>query len=120
MVRPKASTHNLEVGAAFAELLTIRTSSGGTDSDLLRCVYCVGQMSVYNALASFVPDICRYNSEKSPQNRRAMTEIELNKFLKTQAGWKCARRQARSDSVAFRKLVWFEFYVHTDVPPPPL
>jgi hypothetical protein len=120
MVRPKASSHNLEVGAAFAELLTIRTSSGGTDSDFLRCVYCVGQMSVYNALASFVPDICRYNSEKSPQNRRAMTEIELNKFLKTQAGWKCARRQARSDSVAFRKLVWFEFYVHTDVPPPPL
>jgi hypothetical protein len=106
MVRPKASRRNLDIGIAFAELISSQSSKKEVDNLDKPAIYCTGSMSIFDALASLAPSQCREMLDKTPSNRQALAAIELNKALK-RMGWKAKRKQESVDGERFRPTVRF-------------
>ena len=75
-MRPKASQHNLQLAAAFADCLTVRRDESIVDT---AAIHCKGPASLFAALQAGIPEVvctgtgCRLNG--------SISEIELNKFL---------------------------------------
>jgi hypothetical protein len=101
MVRPKASTYNLAAGAAFAELITKHSTE---PPDSFENVDCMGAMSIFGVLKSMLPQLCRDVGDIDTQNRRALTMLELNKFLK-RMGWTKSRIYKRFQETSRRPWV---------------
>jgi hypothetical protein len=101
MVRPKASTYNLSVGAAFAKLVTKHSND---PPDPFQNVECVGAKSIFEGLSFFLPELCRDADDKYTRNRNALTMLELNKFLK-RMGWVSRRIVKRIDDNSRRPWV---------------
>ena len=88
-MRAKVCQEYLTLGAAFANAATIQSSEVNPDS----WVACRGPESIHAALAKSVPNITR-GSDGSLGCKGAMSEFELNKFLKS-SGYKPHRIRNR-------------------------
>jgi hypothetical protein len=101
MVRAKGSAYNLNVGAAFAKLITKHSTD---PPDIVENVDCAGSKSIFDGLASFLPELCREADVKQTRNRSALSMLELNKVLK-RSGWVARRKIKRSEDAALRPWV---------------
>ncbi len=81
-MRPKASQRHLQIAAAFADAITVRSDETKCIHEKFPCVVkCKGPTSIFSALKVCIPDIVRLSDECSFALKDTVSEIELNKFL---------------------------------------
>jgi hypothetical protein len=94
-MRPKASPQHLQIAAAFANAVTIRSSEPKLNNEVFPFVVkCKGPTSVFSALKVCIPDIVRSSNDYSYTIKDAVSEIELNKFL-VRSGYVSLRHRSR-------------------------
>jgi hypothetical protein len=104
-MRQKASQEFLHVGAAFSNVVTVRTDEWPR-SHPKNLVECRGPRSIFAALASSIPDIAR--TQVSVTLKGALSEVELNKFL-ARSGYVLCRQR---DRVKGERGKWIRHWKH--------
>ncbi len=80
MVRPRASECNLRASVAFGKAITICLDAKDWTPDMAP-IPCSGPKSIFAALCECLPELARSAQDKRPNNRKGVTEIELNKSI---------------------------------------
>ena len=82
MVRPKASEVNLRIALSFVDMLIVREKVGAADTNASR-VARKGPRSPFAAFRACFPDLARNSQDRYPKNRQAVSNVELNKAMKS-------------------------------------
>ncbi len=80
MVRPRASESNLSAAVAFGKAITICLDANDWTADMAT-IPCSGPESIFAVLCECLPHLVRDAYDKKPNNRKGVTEIELNKAI---------------------------------------
>ncbi len=93
-MRPKASQKHLQIAAAFANAVTVRSDDSKSNQEIFPHLLCKGPKSIFSALKVCIPDIVRQSGHCTNVLNDAVSEIELNKFL-SRCGYVSIRHRNR-------------------------